>query len=145
MRCGNFLVVHMSKPVLLIFLVVAAIAVGAGVIGGPPTAHAAAMAAPISVIAMIVALLPLRFAVDRSAVNLFQSAWIGSIVHMAIFVIAGGAIIFSLAPSSAFVIWLLAFYWITLIGLCFVMIKTLRSAAPYGGGALATQQAIEGE
>jgi hypothetical protein len=139
------MLVQMSRLILLILLIAAAAVIGAAMVGSAAHPRDAAIAASIGLIAIVAGLLPVRFAADRSAINLFQSAWIGSILHLTAFIGLGGAIIFATKPSSAFVIWLLAMYWLTLIGLCSVMIKTLRSAAPQMPGALTTQQVIKGE
>jgi hypothetical protein len=135
----------MSKPILLILLIAAVAVIGASIAGNAAHPRDAAIAASIGVVAIVAGLLPVRFAADRSAINLFQSAWIGSILHLTAFIGLGGAYIFATKPSSAFVIWLLAMYWLTLIGLCSVMIKTLRGAAPQMPGALTTQRALKGE
>ena len=135
----------MSKPILLILLIVAVAAIGVTIAGNAAHPRDAAIAASIAIIAIIAGILPVRLAADRSAINLFQSAWIGSILHLTAFIGLGGAVIFATKPSSAFVIWLLAMYWLTLIGLCSVMIKTLRSAAPQMTGAMTTQRALKGE
>ena len=65
--------------------------------------------------------------VDRSPVTLFQSVWIGSVLHMAIAAVLGILGILLLKLSTPFVVWLLVMYWITLIGLCVAFVKTLRS------------------
>jgi hypothetical protein len=135
----------MSKSILLMLLIAAVALTGASLYGNAAHPRDAAIAASIGFIAIIAGLLPVRFAADRGAINLFQSAWIGSILHLTAFLGLGGAVIFATKPSSAFVIWLLAMYWLTLIGLCSVMIKTLRSAAPQMPGALTSERALKGE
>ena len=145
MRDGKYTLVQMSKPILLILLIAAVAVSGASLYGNAAHPRDAAIAVSIGIIAIVAGLLPVRLAADRSAINLFQSAWIGSILHLTVFLGFGIAILYATKPSSAFVIWLLAMYWVTLIGLCSVMIKTLRTAAQHMPGALTTQQAIKGE
>jgi len=132
--------VQMSKAILLILvLVTVAVAVGVGVCGAlkvPMHALDASLAAGIAVIAAALGLLPIRFRADRTPVTLFQSAWLGSVLHMAVAAALGLAALFILKLSTPFVIWLLVMYWITLIGLCVALIKALRSV-----GSGPTQQA----
>jgi hypothetical protein len=123
--------VRFSKAILLILvLVTAATAVGVTVCetaGLPMHTINAAIAAGIGLVAAIVGLLPLRFRADTTPVALFQSAWIGSIIHMAIAAALGIAALYLLKLATPFVVWLLMMYWITLMGLCVVFVKTLRS------------------
>jgi hypothetical protein len=125
--------VHISKAILLILvLVTACAAIGVTVCesaGLPMHTLDASLAASIGLIAAITGLLPLHLRNDRSPVALFQSAWIGSILHMAIAAALGIAGIYFLKLATPFVVWLLVMYWITLIGLCTAFIKTMRIGA----------------
>jgi hypothetical protein len=126
--------VHISKAILLnLILVIAVVALGVSVCSTRGiAAHTsdAALAAAIGLIAVAVGLLPIHFRRDRTPVTMFQSAWIGSILHMglALALGVGGICFFKL--STPFVLWLLAIYWITLIGLCVALVKTLRTIGP---------------
>ena len=121
---------QLSKAILLILvLVTAAAAIGVTVCetaGLPLRTLDASMAAGVGLVAAIVGLLPLHFRTDRTPVALFQSAWIGSILHMALAATLGIATICLRKLTTSFVIWLLLMYWITLIGLCLAFVNTLR-------------------
>jgi hypothetical protein len=124
----------MSKAILLIVALVSiALIVGESVCaatGSPLHGREAGLAGAIGLIAAITGLLPLQLRADRSAVALFQSAWIGSILHMAIAAALGMGAIYFLKLSTPFVVWLLAMYWMTLIGLCVVLVKAMRASGP---------------
>ncbi len=122
-----------------------------GIVAGSGGAHGrdAAVAAAIAILAVIAGLMPVRFAADRTAVGLFQSAWIGSILHLTVFLALGATVIFSCKPPTAFVIWLLAMYWLTLVALCVTLVRVIRSEIPQNGNAagnaLAGTPATKGE
>jgi len=121
----------MSKAILLILvLVTAAAAVGVSlcvILKVPMHALDASLAAGIGFAGAIAGLLPTRIRADRTPVGLFQSSWIGSVLHMAVAGALGIGALLLLKLDTAFVIWLLVMYWITLIGLCVALIKALRS------------------
>jgi hypothetical protein len=125
--------VHISKAILLILvLVTACAAIGVSVCetaGLPMHTLDASLAAGIGLIASIAGLLPLHLRTDRTHIALFQSAWIGSILHMAISAALGVAGIYFLKLTTPFAVWLLVMYWITLIGLCTAFVKTMRTGA----------------
>jgi hypothetical protein len=138
------LIVQALKPILLIAGAIAvAVAGGIGcraITGTPAHVREAAMAAGVGLVAAIGGLLPLQLNSDRSAVNLFQSAWIGSILHLTAFLAFGALVIFTLKPPTAFVVWLLAMYWLTLLGLCAVMVRTMRTCTGAAGSAQGSVQ-----
>ena len=86
----------------------------------------------IATLAAMAADLPFLLQNLRSPVATFQSAWIGSILHMTGFLVLGAVVVFMNKPPTAFVIWLLVAYWVTLAGLAAVMVRVMRSAAPAG-------------
>jgi hypothetical protein len=122
----------MPKAILLILVMVTvAVAVAVGVCGilkAPLHPIDASLAAGIGLAGSIAGLLPIQFRADRTPVGLFQSAWVGSVLHMGVSAVLGIIALLVLKLSTPFVIWLLVMYWITLIGLCVALVKTLRSA-----------------
>jgi len=120
----------MSKSILVTLILIAAAAIGGVILGNGSRARDAAIAALIGMTAVIAGLMPIRFAADRTATGLFQSAWIGSILHLTVFLALGSTIIFTWKPPTAFVMWLLAMYWLTLAGLCITLVKALRTPIP---------------
>jgi hypothetical protein len=121
----------MSKPILVILILIASAAIIGSVVDSGSHARDAAIAAVIGTFAIIAGLLPVRFAADRTAVGLFQSAWIGSILHLTVFLALSGTVIFTRSslgkPPTAFVMWLLGMYWLTLAGLCITLVRVMRS------------------
>lgn len=127
----------MSRSILLPFILIAATAIiGDFVGGGGAHGRDIAIAAMIAILAVIAGLMPVRFAADRTAVGLFQAAWIGSILHLAVFLALGAAFLFAWKPPTVFVMWLLGMYWMTLAALCFILVKAMRTAIPHSGTPL---------
>jgi hypothetical protein len=123
--------VPLSKAILLILvLVTAAVAVGVsacGMAGIGLHTQDVALPAVIGIVAGIAGLVPLHLRIDRTPAGQLQSAWMGSILHMATAALLGIGCIYLLKRSTPFVVWLLAMYWISLIGLCIALARTLRS------------------
>ena len=121
-----------SKAILLIPQLIAlpaAVGIGMG------HTRDAALAAVIAFAAVTLALLPMQFRTDRSPATTFQFAWISSILHLATFLALGATIIFVWKPPLTFALWLLAMYWLTLVGLCIVLVSVIRQpAAGHDGG-----------
>jgi hypothetical protein len=60
--------------------------------------------------------------------GMFQAALIGSVLHLGLVFIVGVAMVMVKHLATPFVLWLLAAYWATLIGLCVIFAKLIRSA-----------------
>ncbi len=114
-------------------MLLAAYALCAFVIFSGSHGHDEAISAVIGMTAVLAGIMPVRVAADRTAVGLFQSAWIGSILHLTVFLALGAAVIFSLKPPTAFVMWLLLMYWLTLAGLCITFVRAMRTVVPQNG------------
>ena len=116
------------NPVILI-LAAAAGLVACRIAGVDPHVRAMLMAAGVCGIASEVSVLPFALNVDPSAAAVFQQSFLGTVLHLALCAAAGVAVVFLAAPGAAFVYWLLAMYWVTLIGLCSVFIGALRKTS----------------
>jgi hypothetical protein len=98
-----------------------------------PHVHDLMTAAGICLIAAEVGIIPLLRIRHRVAIALFQAAFLGTVLHLTLEVLLGGIVLFWLKPSSAFIYWLLASYWLTLLGLCAVFVRALRATANPNG------------
>jgi len=92
------------------------------------------VASGICLLAAALATIPiLRQPADATHAALFQSAFLGSVIHLALAIAFAAVILFWRKPGSAFIYWLLAMYWLTLTGLCAVFVKRMRvPAKPLG-------------
>ena len=118
--------VALINPLLII---VAGLA-GAGVAhiaGFNPHTHELILAAIAALVASEAALLPHMLKTEASPVAAFQAALYGTIIHLLLFLILGAGILFLLKPNLAFIWWLMPMYWVTLVGVCSVFIRAMRS------------------
>jgi len=114
-------------------LVVLAAATGIFVcraVGANPHIPEMLIAGGICLLSAALAMIPiLRQPAHATHAGLFQSAFLGSVIHLALCIALAAIILFWRKPGSAFIYWLLAMYWLTLIGLCTAFVKRLRVAA----------------
>ena len=88
------------------------------------------LASGICLAAAELAVLPaLLHAHDSDAGTLTRSALAGTVVHLGVVLILAVGVMMALRPPLAFVLWLLALYWVTLIGLCSGFALALRAPA----------------
>jgi hypothetical protein len=75
------------------------------------------------------AIVPLLLARGGTQVSMAQAALVGTTLHLFVSITLAGVAVFArVGLSHAFLYWLLALYWVTLIGLVITFIKALRSA-----------------
>lgn len=115
-------------PVLLLLAAAAGFAV-CKLAGIDPYVRAMLLAAGVAVIASEVAVVPFVLNHDPSPAAVFQQSFLGTILHLSLCAGAGIAVMFILKPGAPFVYWLLAMYWVTLVGLCTVFIRALRATS----------------
>ena len=87
------------------------------------------LAAAIGLISGEAGLLPLLLHQGDDPAGRFQSAWIGTVLHLGLAVMLSALVLLMLKPGTVFVYWLLGMYWLTLICLCTVMVRVFRSPA----------------
>jgi len=117
------------NPILIAIASVAGIGLTRAA-GLAPHSHELVLAAIAALLASEAALIPHFLKIDNSPANLFQSAFLGTIIHLGLFLAQGASIYFMMKPGNAFIWWLMPMYWVTLIGLCLVFIRTMRSPLP---------------
>ena len=88
------------------------------------------LAAAIGLVAGEAGLLPLLLHTGDDPATRFQSAWIGTVLHLGLAVMLSVLVLLLLKPGMPFVYWLLGMYWLTLICLCTVMVGVFRSTSP---------------
>ena len=85
------------------------------------------IASGICLFAAEMGLLPLLRHRNAPPATTFQAAFIGSVLHLGVTAVLAIVVMLSLKPGTSFVFWLLAMYWLTLIGLCTLFVKKLRT------------------
>jgi hypothetical protein len=114
-------------------MVIASAAVGVGVCRAAsvnPHVPEMLVACGICLLAAAMGMIPIaRQPKEASAAALFQSAFLGSVLHLAGAVAFAALVLFWRKPGTPFIYWLLVMYWLTLIGLCAVFVKRLRTPA----------------
>ena len=113
-------------PVVLAVAALVALVVGRAS-GLNPNPVSILAAAGIVVVATELALLPVVLNKSKKPADVFFKAFIGTVLHLGLSVILGAVGILGFKLGSVFVYWLLGAYWITLIGLCMVFVRLLRS------------------
>jgi len=121
------------NPVLVVLAAATGVAVCRGA-GANPHIPEMLVASGICLAATALAMIPIqKLPADANHAALFQAAFLGSVIHMGLCIALGAVILFWRKPGSAFIYWLLAMYWLTLIGLCVTFVKRLRvPAKPMG-------------
>ena len=122
-------------PVALTIGALLALAIGRAT-GLNPNPISIFAAAAIALVASELAVAPIVFNKSKDPANVFLKALMGTVLHLGLSVVMGAVGVFVLKLGSVFVYWLLGAYWITLIGLCTVFIRVLRS--PIEGAKLST-------
>ena len=81
----------------------------------------------ITLISAQIAMIPLLMARGKAAVTLFQSAFVGTVIHL-FFMLAIGAVIHAMkwADRGIFLFLLLAFYWFSLVFVVIAIIRIFR-------------------
>lgn len=113
-------------PVLIAAATVLVLIVGR-MSGHNPSAVSIVAAAAIALVASELAVVPLLLNKSKNPADVFLRAFFGTILHLVLSVILGALAIFGLKLGGIFVYWLLGAYWITLIGLCIVFVRVLRT------------------
>ena len=95
-----------------------------GVDPHPGELLAAVIVCLVSVEAAVLPLVRYRGAEPQT---LFQIGFAGTVVHLVLAALLGAAAIFGLRTSNAFAYWLLGLYWLSLLGLCWAIVKRTQA------------------
>lgn len=113
------------NPIVLIVVTAAGYAACRGA-GFNPHANELLLASGICLFASEAALVPAIL--NRSHIAaLIQSIFLGTIIHLGFILLPGIAIVFATKLGTAFVYWLLAMYWVTLLTTSAVFIRMVRA------------------
>jgi len=117
---------------LLVVLLVAAAAVGltgCKIMGRDPHAKVMLAAGAMALAAAVLAAAPAVFQQRRlHTAGMFQAAFIGTVAHLGMLLIGGIVLLLLKQVTTPFILWLLAGYWMTLIGLCVIFAKLIHAA-----------------
>ena len=58
---------------------------------------------------------------------LFQAGFAGTVIHLMLAALLAAVVMFGWKTGNAFAYWLLGMYWLSLLGLCWVIVKRLRA------------------
>jgi hypothetical protein len=119
-----------------------AVCAAAGWNSHPREMFAAAIAC---LIASELAIIPLILVRGATQTAVAQAALVGTVVHLfACAALGGGAILIarSVRLDGAFVYWLLALYWLTLIVLVMMFVRAVKSAAADKTAAVSVKDSI---
>jgi len=97
-------------------------------LGADPHMKEMLAAAFVCVISAEVGVLPLLRERRGTPDALFQAGFAGTVVHLALAALLAAAVMFGCKTGNAFAWWLLAMYWLSLVGLCWVIVKRLRAS-----------------
>jgi hypothetical protein len=120
-------------------VVIAAVAASAGVcraIGWGAHIGEMALAAGVCVLALLAGVAPISFAGGATLITMFQTALIGSVLHMGTCLALAFAAVVGLHRGDVFVYWMLAFYWLTLMELVMIFVARMRAKERSGGVAI---------
>jgi hypothetical protein len=110
----------------------------AGLMHHPPATREMFAAALIALFAAEVALLPVWLVRHKAADSAAQGALIATVIHMGVCAGVGLAFQKLTAAPQSFLYWLCALYWATLLGVCRVLTRVVKSApGPVNENALA--------
>ncbi|HWE96619.1 MAG TPA: hypothetical protein VG269_21850 [Tepidisphaeraceae bacterium] len=121
------------KSLVLMVLLLAGMAaigiIGCKISGVDPRFKDLSLACGIALAATTLALIPalLQRNVAQTA-GMFQASLIGTVFHLGLILAAGLILVMTKRATTPFVLWLLGAYWATLIGLCVVFAKLIRTA-----------------
>ena len=127
--------VAIVNPVLIIVAGAAGVGVS-HVAGFNPHFHELLLASIATLLASEIALVPHFLKSDNTPASSFQAAFLGTMIHLGLSLILGAGIVLMLKPATAFIWWLMPMYWVTLIGICTIFIRSMRS--PVGSNKTAT-------
>ena len=96
-------------------------------LGADPHLKEMLTAAGVCLISAEVGVLPLVRKQRASPDVLFQAGFAGTILHLVLAAVMGAVVMFGFKASDAFAYWLLGMYWVSLMGLCWVIVKRLRA------------------
>jgi hypothetical protein len=96
-------------------------------------AHVAEMsiAALAALLASVAAITPLWIARHATQLGMSQAALVATMVHLFVAIALAAIVVLGHFPlHAAFLIWLCAFYWMTLIALAMTAVRMIKTAAP---------------
>jgi hypothetical protein len=120
-------------------VVIAAVAASVGVyraLGNTAHVGEMALAAGVCVLALLAGVAPITFAGGATLVTMFQTALIGSVLHMGTCLALAFAAVVGLHRGNVFVYWMLAFYWLTLMELVMIFVARMRAKERSGIAAI---------
>jgi len=89
------------------------------------------IAAMVALLASIAAVTPLWIARHATQLGMSQAALVATMVHLFVAIaLAAIAVLGHFPLHTAFLVWLCAFYWMTLIALAMTAVRMIKSAAP---------------
>ncbi|HWE02372.1 MAG TPA: hypothetical protein VG326_08160 [Tepidisphaeraceae bacterium] len=116
---------------LILLLAVAAIAgiCGCRMMGVDAHGHEMLLADSIALGAAVAAAIPALSQQGRlDTAGTFQAALVGSVLHLGLIFIVAVILVMMKRAATPFVLWLLAAYWATLVGLCITFARLIRTA-----------------
>lgn len=119
--------------ILLLNPAIIALSVGLGLLvcrifGANPHAGELFIAAGVCLISVEVAVLPLARRRNGKPDALFQAGFLGTVLHLLLAAALAGVVLFGFNTSNAFAYWMLALYWMSLMGLCWVIARQMRGS-----------------
>jgi hypothetical protein len=96
-----------------------------------PHSRSLAIAAAVGTVAAEAAMLPLLLTRGADQATVSQAALAATVVHMLAAAGLGGGASVLLHQGQPFLYWLLAFYWLTLVGVCIAAVATVKLAPPH--------------
>jgi hypothetical protein len=117
-------------PVPLVVLIAAGSGLGlCAVAGWNPHIRELSLAAGALVLASLAAFVPLALVRGGSQLAVSQAALVGTMVHLFVAIaFAAVAVLGRFGLGNAFLTWLLAFYWVTLIVLASGFVQAVKAA-----------------
>jgi hypothetical protein len=86
--------------------------------------------AAIALVASELAIIPLILTRQASQATIAQSALVATVLHMFISIGLAVVVSFKLLPGQPFLFWMCGFYWMTLMSVATVAIRSVRRASP---------------
>jgi hypothetical protein len=102
---------------------------GAKALGWRPDPAAMSLAGAVALGASVVALVPVLLARHATQLGMSQAALVATMAHLFACVAAAAVIVLGkFTVGNGFLYWLMAFYWMTLIALVFILARAVKSA-----------------
>ncbi len=96
------------------------------IFGANPHAAELLTAAGVCLISVEVGVLPLALRRKATPDALFQAGFLGTVLHLLLAAALAAVVMFGFNTSNAFAYWMLGMYWMSLLGLCWVIAGRMR-------------------